>query len=209
MSLTGYYRRSRNPRGFWGYRIIKEMNGKRHAAMPEWVLSELEIKEDARILDVGCGGGANLARLLAKCPEGHVTGIDYSTIAIEEATDYNYHAVVDKKCIILGGNVSQMPLAKERFDLVTAFETVYFWPSLDTGANELFRVLKPGGTCVIANELDGLDPSFRKMERAVGMLVYTIDEIIRPLTQAGFTDIQTRHDEDRHFICVTATKPQP
>ena len=208
MNLTRYYKRARNPKGFWGFRIIKEMNGKRHAAMPEWVLSDLQIDENAHVLDVGCGGGANIARLLAKCPEGHVTGIDYSTTAIEEATDYNYPAIVDKKCTIIGGNVSQMPLARDRFDLVTAFETVYFWSSLDLGANQLFRVLKPGGTCVIANELDGLDPEFRKMERSVGMLVYTIDEIIRSLTQAGFIDINSRHDEERHFICVTATKPQ-
>ena len=207
MNLTRYYKRSRNPKGLWGLRIIKVMNGKRHAALPEWVIPELLIAEDAQILDVGCGGGANIARMLAKCPKGHITGIDYSALAIERATDYNYHAVVDKNCLIIGGNATQMPLAKDRFDLVTAFETIYFWPSLDLGISELFRVLKPGGTCVIANELDGLDPSFRKMERSVGMLVYTIEEITRVLTQTGFTDINSRHDEERHFICVTATKP--
>jgi hypothetical protein len=39
------------------------------------------------------------------------------------------------------------------------------------------------------------------------MLVYTIDEITEALTNAGFTNILSRHEEQRHFICVTATKP--
>lgn len=208
MSLRSYYMRARNPKGFWAFLIIRSMNGKRHAALPEWVLSDLQIKEDAIVLDVGCGGGANVARLLDRCPKGHVTGVDNSTIAIEEANDLNYRAIVDKQCLIVGGNATQMPLAKDRFDLVTAFETIYFWPSLKTGVAEIFRVLKPGGTCVIANELDGLADEHRKLEKAVGMLVYTTDEITSELTAAGFTDINARHDETTHFICVTAVKPQ-
>lgn len=207
MNLRKYYTRARHPKGFWGFRIIKAMNGKGHAALPEWVLADLQINEDATVLDVGCGGGANIARLLAKCPQGHVTGLDNSTISLEGTKDYNYRDVVDKRCLVVGGNATQMPLAKNMFDVVTAFETVYFWPSLAKGISEVFRVLKQGGTAVIANEMDGLLPEYRNIENAVGMLVYTIDEITEALTKAGFTDIQSRHDEERHFICVTAVKP--
>lgn len=207
MNLRKYYTRARHPKGFWGFRIIKAMNGKGHAALPEWVLADLQINEDATVLDVGCGGGANIARLLAKCPQGHVTGLDNSTISLEGTKDYNYRDVVDKRCLVVGGNATQMPLAKNLFDVVTAFETVYFWPSLAKGISEVFRVLKQGGTAVIANEMDGLLPEYRNIENAVGMLVYTIDEISDALTKAGFTDIQSRHDENRHFICVTAVKP--
>ena len=141
MSLRKHYQRSRNPKGFWGYRVIKAMNGKQHAALPEWVFADLEIKKDAQVLDVGCGGGANVARMLEMCPEGIVTGMDYSTLSLEEANDYNYRAVVDKKCYIVGGNAVQMPRAKELYDLVTAFETVYYWSSLELGLKEIFRAL--------------------------------------------------------------------
>jgi cyclopropane fatty-acyl-phospholipid synthase-like methyltransferase len=50
--------------------------------LPEWVFADLEIKKDAQVLDVGCGGGANVARMLEMCPEGIVTGMDYSTLAL-------------------------------------------------------------------------------------------------------------------------------
>lgn len=207
MNPRRHYIRSKHPKGFWGFRTLKAMNGKEHAALPEWVLADLQISEDADVLDVGCGGGANVARLLERCPKGTVTGLDYSIIALEETKDLNYRAFVDKKCHIVGGNVVQMPRAKELYDMVTAFETVYFWPTLEQGVSEMFRVLKHGGTVVIANEMDGNDPSYRKLEHAVGMLIYTIEDIEGILTKVGFTDIKSRHDESRHFICLTATKP--
>ena len=109
MNLRKHYIRSRNPKGFWGYRVLKAMNGKQHAALPEWVFAEFHIKDDAHVLDVGCGGGANVARMLEMCPNGTVTGMDYSTLSLEETKDYNYRAFVDKKCFIVGGNAAQMP----------------------------------------------------------------------------------------------------
>ena len=207
-NLIRYYLRASHPRGFWGKLALKAMNGKKHEALPNWVLDELQIGEDANVLDVGCGGGANIARLLKRCPNGKVTGMDRSKLALEVTHELNYREIVDKKCYLVGGNINQLQCAKDSFDLVTAFETVYFWPILEEGLAEIFRVLKPGGTCVIANEMDGLDPNCRKMEHAVGMLVYTIDEITEPLKELGFTGISSRHDESRHFICVTARKPK-
>ena len=64
------------------------------------------------------------------------------------------------------------------------------------------------GVGVIANEMDGLEPNLKKLEQAVGMLVYTIEEITESLHKSGFTDIKPRHDEERHFVCVTARKPE-
>lgn len=207
--LYRYYSRGRHPKGFWGNRALKAMNGKGHAALPEWVFEELKINEDARILDVGCGGGANIKRMLAMCPKGTVTGIDLSKLALEVSTDVNIKEVTDKQCYIMGGNVAQMPLAREIFDVATAFETIYYWASLENGAAEILRVLKPGGMVVIANEMDGLTEDDRATERAVGgMRIYSIDEIRQSLEDAGFKNIKARHDESRRFICVTANKPK-
>ena len=208
MNLRKHYLRARNPRGFWGYRVLKAMNGKDHAALPEWVFAELKIKEDAHVLDVGCGGGANLNRMLSKNPTATAVGMDISKLAMEMTHEVNYRDIVDKRLLLLGGNATQMPLARESYDLVTAFETIYYWHSMELGTEEMYRVLRPGGTCLIANEMDGLAEDVRSFESAVGgFRVYTIDEITEYLVTAGFTDIQSRHDEARHFICVTGKKP--
>lgn len=184
-----------------------KMNGKQHAAMPEWVLSEVDIKEDDHILDVGCGGGANVARMLKRVPKGKVIGLDYSELSLEMAKDFNYRDFVDKRCLFMGGNAMQMPLAKEMYNIVTAFETIYYWLSLELGFADIYRLLKPGGTIVIGNELDGKQEIDRKIERATNyMRIYSIEDIEAHLKQAGFTNIKSRYDEERHFVCVTATK---
>ncbi len=207
-NIVKYYMRGRHPRGFWGKQTLKAMNGPRHAAMPEWVISQLQVAEDARVLDVGCGGGANVARLIAKCPRGTVIGMDHSSKAIDMTHELNYRAVVDSQCLVVGGNALQIPLARESYDLVTAFETIYYWASLLQGAEEMFRVLKPGGTVVIANEMDGESENDRLMERRVGGIrIYTINEIEQDLAEAGFTDITSSHDEGRHYVCIIGHKP--
>ena len=53
-----------------------------HSPVARWVLRFLELTLDAKVLDCGCGGGANIKRLLKKCPEGLVKGIDLSLIHI-------------------------------------------------------------------------------------------------------------------------------
>lgn len=206
--LGKYYNRGRHPKGFWGMRALKSMNSKRHAQLPEWALGTIEIGDKAAMLDVGCGGGANLARLLKKSPGGHATGLDFSQQALELSTDLNNNAIVDGFCYIVGGNAMQMPVAKDIFDLATAFETIYYWASIESGFSEIYRVLKPGGTVLIANELDGLAPDDQILARVVGgMRIYTPDEIEQSLRDAGFTNVTRQHDEQRHFICVTARKP--
>lgn len=207
-SLKRYYARGRHPKGFWGRSVLKAMNGSKHSALPEWVFSEVKLDKFSRALDVGCGGGANVARLLKLCPDCHVTGMDFSKLALEIATDFNYPAIVDGHCLVVGGNAIQMPLAREVFDLYTAFETVYYWASIEGGVAEAFRVLKPGGRIIIANEHDGLVPEDDALARAVGgMRIYSPDEISQSMEEAGFTDIESIHDEQRHFLCVTARKP--
>ena len=207
-SQQRYYKRGRFPARFWGGRALMAMNGKNHAALPEWALAELEDEQFDKILDIGCGGGANIQRMLNMFPGCKVTGLDISNYALAMARDVNFDAIDQGRCHLSGGNANQMPLPKESFDLATAFETVYYWSGITACFIEVKRVLKPGGIFLIANELDGLAESDHNMERVVGLLhVYTIEELESVLNAAGFVDINVRHDEARRFICLTSRKP--
>lgn len=54
-----------------------------HKKVASWGLSHLEIKDNDMILDVGCGGGRNIYRLLKKYPHIRVDGVDYSPTSVE------------------------------------------------------------------------------------------------------------------------------
>lgn len=177
-----------------------------HRTLANWGLSFLTAAPDAKALDCGCGGGDNIRKLLKKCPGGIVKGIDYSAVSVEKAKKVNQKAISDGRCVILQGNVIQLIFASAWFDLVTAFETVYFWPDLSESFREIYRVLKPGGTFLICNECSGdTDKDARWTEKISGMTIYRDTQLKAVLEQAGFHDIEIRKNK-KGWLCITAQK---
>ena len=140
-----FFENTRKPVGLGGKIMVAMMN-LGHSPVARWGLRFLELTLDAKVLDCGCGGGANMKRLLKKCPQGVVKGIDYSPVSVEKSKKVNEAAIAEGRCAVLQGSVADMVFADDWFDTITAFETVYFWPDLPRCFREVFRVLRPGGT---------------------------------------------------------------
>ena len=149
-----FFENTRKPVGFSGKIMVAMMNFG-HSAMAAWGLHFLQPAPDAMVLDCGCGGGANIKTLLKLCPKGKVQGIDYSAVSVEKARKVNAGAIAAGQCTVQQASVAELPFEAEQFDVVTAFETVYFWPELAQNFREVYRVLKPGGTFFICNEANG------------------------------------------------------
>ena len=193
------------PEGLFGKLMVNSMN-MGHSAMAKWGFAHLKVKEADRCLDIGCGGGANIKRLLKMAPKGIVKGVDYSEVSVEKSKQLNLKAVQEGRCTILKGNAMDLIFAKGFFDVVTAFETIYFWPNIQTGFQEAFNVLKDGGSFLICNEADGLNPKDEQwVEKIDGMRIYTEQEICTALEGVGFHDIAVDHNE-KHWICILAKK---
>ena len=200
-----FFENTRKPVGFGGKIMVAMMNSG-HGAMADWGLEHITFPADAAVLDAGCGGGANIKKLLEKCPQGCVKGIDYSEVSVEKSRKVNAKAIAEGRCEVLQANVAQLPFAENTFDLVTAFETIYFWPGLVDCFREMYRVIKPGGTFFICNESNGETKKDDKwVEKIGGMTIYNAAQILTALHQAGFTDAKA-HKNGKGWICVTARK---
>ena len=200
-----FFENTCKPVGFGGKIMVAMMNSG-HGAMADWGFGHLAIPKDATVLDVGCGGGANIKKLLQKCPKGFVKGIDYSEISVEKSRKVNAKAIRLGRCEVLQASVAQLPFAEVTFDLVTAFETIYFWPGLADCFREVYRVIKPGGTFFICNESNGETTKDDKwVEKIGGMTIYNAAQILTALNQAGFTDAKA-FKKDKGWLCVTAKK---
>lgn len=205
--LSKIFSNTRKPEGFFGRIMVAGMNGGGHATMANWGMDLVSVPQQGKILDIGCGGGGNIARLLKRCPNGTVTGIDYSSVSVEKSKKVNAQAIQDGRCKVVEGSVAVLPFKENDIDMVTAFETIYFWPDIEHCFNEVKKVLKPGGMFVIVNEDDGLSGNNEKWEKLIeGMHTYNPQEIRLHLTNTGFKDINIRRDEQRHWLCVTAVK---
>ena len=197
---------TRKPEGFLGKMMVNGMNGG-HAKMADWGMSHLQTFVPEEIVELGCGGGRNAGELLKKYSSAHVTAIDYSDVSVGIASEYNSEAIKSGRCTVQQGDVSALALPEGKFDLATAFETIYFWPGLEKCFGQVAKVLKPGGVFMIVNESDGTDNASLKFEKIIeGMKCHTIIEIETALKNAGFTKVSSHHHESKPWITVLARK---
>ena len=58
-NAMNFFENTRKPQGFGGKLMTKMMNIG-HAKLSQWGFSNISVNPDAAVLDVGCGGGANI-----------------------------------------------------------------------------------------------------------------------------------------------------
>ena len=204
--FKNFVSQTRKPEGLMGRMMLKSMNSG-HAAMADWGLSHLSSVQPDFAADLGCGAGRNAGELLRRYPRAKVTAVDYSELSVAKAKEYNREMIAAGRCTVQQGDVSDLKLPAGCFDLVTAFETVYFWPGLKKCFAQVLNTLKPGGSFLICNESDGTDAAGIKFEKIIdGMRAYTAEEIIEALHAAGFSKVQCYHHTGKPWIAVVAEK---
>ena len=204
--MKSFFSQTRKPEGFLGKMMLGTMNAG-HAQLADWGFTHLPELAVEQAVDLGCGGGRNAGVLLKRYPKAHVTAVDYSELSVKKAKAYNKTMIASGRCEVLQGDVSNLQLPKETFDLATAFETVYFWPGVERCFAQVAKVLKNGGCFLICNESDGTDPTSTKFETIIdGMKNYTIEELETALKAAGFSSVTSDHHPSKPWIAVVAKK---
>lgn len=188
-----------NPQGLVGRLMLSGMN-MGHTPMAKWGFAQFEVSPAAIVADIGCGGGYNVKRLLERCPQGHVFGVDISAESVKKSIAVNKNEV-GKRCDIIQASVEALPFDDHVLDLATAFETVYFWPDLAMNFKEVRRVLADGGRFVVVN--DPGDPNKHWEDKIPGMRSYTAEQVAETMEAAGFSDI--RISCEKNMFCVDGT----
>ena len=111
-----FFQNTCKPSGLGGRLMVKMMNSG-HAKLADWGFSQIQAKADARVLDAGCGGGANVAVWLKQCPKG----MDYSEISVAETRKINDAAIKAGRCDVVQGNAAAMPFQAETIISIQAF----------------------------------------------------------------------------------------
>lgn len=169
---------------FGGRFMVKGMNVG-HEKLAKWGRSFLKIEDNYTILDLGCGGGRNVEYFLTKA--GTVYGMDYSKTSVEIASELNKNEIENGRCKIIEGDVKTIPFGDSSIDIVTAFETIYFWKNIEECFNEIYRVLKPNGQFLICNEGAYREhKNIKKWADMLGFEVYSPEYITKTLTEIGF-----------------------
>lgn len=200
--LKSFFTNCAHPQGRMGRAMLRFMN-LCHAPLTNWGLNLIDYQDGWTMLDIGCGGGATLKRLLKRSKDSQVYGIDISEESVAKARKVNAE-LLDKRVFVRQGSAEELPYEDGKFDLVTAVETVYFWPNLPDCLQEVCRVLKPGGKYAIMVEV--VDNDSKWTDLCDGMTAYSPEQLQKLLADAGFVNIEI-HRKKPSNAAIIGMKP--
>jgi SAM-dependent methyltransferase len=194
----------------WVGRIFAWIMNLSHSKLTDWGLEHVQIEEHFTILDVGCGGGRTIEKLAAMAPSGMVFGIDYAKGSVAASRAKNAELIKAGRVDIHQAFVSALPFPNDRFDLVTAVETQYYWPDLVNDMREILRVLKPGRTLIVILE-SYKRGTYKWLQRPVMKLLKAsnlgVDGHRALFAAAGYTNIEIFEERRKGWICCVGKKP--
>jgi SAM-dependent methyltransferase len=182
-------RQSGHPTGLLG-RIFGRAMVKDTADANDRALALLDLTEPRTVLEIGFGQGRTAAVLLDA--GHHVLGADPSQTMVNQATARNRNACRNRSADLRHSNGTTIPFPTGAADAAFTVHTIYFMPDPATTLVEIARVLRPGGTLVIACRTSDTPPP-AWMDPAI-YRIPTGAQLTSMLTTAGFTGV------DHHLV---------
>ena len=172
------------PTGLLG-RIVGRAMVKDTAAANDRALAMLDLGQPRTVLDVGFGQGRTAAILLR---DGHhVIGVDPSATMVKQATARNRAACRAGRATLRHGDGVTIPFPDDSADAAITAHTIYFMPDPAFTIADAARVLRPGGSLVIACRTSDAEPP-AWMDPNV-YRIPTAAEITTMLHAAGFGNV--------------------
>ena len=167
-----------------------------------YLAHRMNIKEDYRVLDVGCGVGGP-GREMIKFTGCTVVGLNNNDYQIERSLNYAKREGIADKWSAVKGDFMQMDFPENSFDAVYAIEATVHAPRLQGVYEQIFKVLKPGGVFgvyewLMTDNYDNSNPEHRKIrlgiEQGDGISnMVKVSEGLEAIRGAGF---ELEHHED-------------
>lgn len=112
-------------------------------------LNAFQIKNKRKILEIGCGPGALAEALSRWYPDAEITGMDRDIYFLEYARKHN------QNINYIEGDATALPWEEASYD-ITISNTVQEHIEPDAFFGEQYRVLKPGGICLVLSARKGI-----------------------------------------------------
>jgi ubiquinone/menaquinone biosynthesis C-methylase UbiE len=184
--------------------------------------AELNVQNQARILDAGAGRGYLSLELAFRNPDAHVTGIDYSLMQVRRAESYRRQRKIGN-CSFRQDNVLSLHFQNAVFDAAVSVGSIKHWPDPHQGLMEIYRVLKPGA-CLMISETDREAPDgelrkfvkrfpipftpeallFWGLRHVVFGQSFSREQLADLVRNAGFRNIECRRAADCPYVIVKA-----
>ncbi len=189
-------------------RLHQRFSTNRYGQM-RWMLDRIQVPEDARVLEIGCGTGL-LWRGSTQVPPGwHVILTDMSDGMIRETRASL--ARLGRSFSYSQADAQAIPFCDASFDAVIANHMLYHVPDIPCALGEVRRVLKPAGSCYAATmglanmrELDQLAARFFSIPRMTESTARFGLESGEAYMRRAFSDVKLERYPDSLLVTEAA-----
>ncbi|RHU82147.1 class I SAM-dependent methyltransferase [Clostridiaceae bacterium OM08-6BH] len=126
-------------------RLVWAMNKAENDAYLEKALSGIPEHFSGKLLEVPVGTGILTMPVYQTMPEADITCLDYSPDMMGQAQEKAEH-LRQQNVTFRQGDVGALPFADGAFDIVLSLNGFHAFPDKEAAYQEVFRVLKSGGT---------------------------------------------------------------
>ncbi|MGR8981201.1 MAG: methyltransferase domain-containing protein [Gammaproteobacteria bacterium] len=109
-----------------------------------------QIRDGLKILDVGCGFGGTVAHINERFTGMYLAGLNLDERQLRRARAI-VQPMAGNRVAFLQGNACELPFPDQSFDVVSAVECIFHFPSRERFFLEARRVLKPGGYLALSD----------------------------------------------------------
>ena len=193
----------RRPSGVVGRLVVAPMLNVSNRRMMRAAVETLQLQDAHCVLDIGFGGGLALKLMLDQVHGGRVYGVDPAGSMVTRARRRFAKPIREGRLKLLEGDVQELPFPPKTFDRVCTVNTIYFWADPEGAFREIRRVLKDDGDLVVAL---GTRAQMQDLPyTAYGFALYSPDEVLHLLLDAGFDHGRIDHPDERRgerFVLV-------
>lgn len=198
------------PNGKLGIKVAQTMN-ESNIGMTTSTIDFLEIKNEELILELGHGNCGHLDYALKAANRVKYHGLEISETMFEEVTKNNKSDLAEFKHY----DGIKIPYPDNYFDKILTVNTIYFWENPEIMLNEMARVLKSSGTCILTygnrefmKRMPFVGEKFKLYEKneikeVIEKTVFKLEEIKEVSERIKLT---TGEEVDRIFTLVKLSK---
>jgi ubiquinone/menaquinone biosynthesis C-methylase UbiE len=175
-----------NPEGAVGLAVAAWLNETNKLPSAK-IVASLNVTPGSRVLEIGFGNGRTAPEVIAQAADVSYAGLDLSPTMVAEASAFNAALVAAGRAAFYLGSAERMPFADGVFHRAFSMGVIHFWTDPAGPLSELRRVLRPGGSMVMACLAPREAPDFARPEYGFHLRDdATWDALCRA---AGFTDV--------------------
>ncbi|MDY0404898.1 class I SAM-dependent methyltransferase [Virgibacillus sp. 179-BFC.A HS] len=141
-------RHFKKPQGFIG-KITGKIMDLENRKLNKWAIRYLKVKPKDHILEIGFGPGYAIRHLLNRYKDIRIDGIDISETMRQQAMQSLDWEAIKSKVHLSTGDIAKAQLPMNSYDKVLTVNNYTLWGDKESGLENIYGALKPGGKIVI------------------------------------------------------------